>query len=73
MKKEIIKKSIVNIIDKKLIAADPRQAFEEHYNNLLKTKQGLSYLCMKYPNLSVNSAINEYFAEAWIVEACNLT
>jgi hypothetical protein len=36
-------------------------------NNFLKTKQGFYYLTMKYPNLSVPQAINEYVKEAlWI-------
>ena len=29
-------------------------------NNFLKTHKGLSYLCMKYPNLSLQDAIQEY-------------
>jgi len=36
-------------------------------NSFLKTKQGFHYLMMKYPNLSVSQAINEYIKEAlWI-------
>ena len=36
-------------------------------NNFLKTKQGFHYLTMKYPNLSVLQAIDEYVKEAlWI-------
>ena len=36
-------------------------------NDFLKTKQGFHYLTMKYPNLSVSQAINEYIKEAlWI-------
>ena len=36
-------------------------------NDFLKTKQGFHYLMMKYPNLSVSQAINEYIKEAlWI-------
>lgn len=36
-------------------------------NDFLKTKQGFHYLTMKYPNLSVPQAINEYIKEAlWI-------
>ena len=63
-------------LDKKMIKMTPeeeRKHFEEHYTNSLKTRHGLSYLCIKYPNLSVTSAINEYLAEAWIVEQSNLT
>ena len=36
-------------------------------NSFLKTKQGFHYLKMKYPNLSVSQAINEYIKKAlWI-------
>jgi hypothetical protein len=36
-------------------------------NNFLKTRKGLSYLCMKYPNLSVSEAVNKYINNAlWI-------
>jgi hypothetical protein len=36
-------------------------------NSFLKTRKGLSYLRMKYPNLSVLQAVNEYVKKAlWI-------
>lgn len=36
-------------------------------NDFLKTRQGLSYLCMKYPKLSVSQAVEEYIKTAlWI-------
>lgn len=36
-------------------------------NDFLKTKQGFHYLMMKYPNLSVSQAIDEYIKNAlWI-------
>ena len=36
-------------------------------NDFLKTKQGFHYLMMKYPNLSVSQAVNEYIRNAlWI-------
>lgn len=36
-------------------------------NDFLKTKKGFHYLMMKYPNLSVLHAINEYIKNAlWI-------
>lgn len=38
-------------------------------NNFLKTRQGLSYLCMKYPNLSILQAINEYVKEALRIDS----
>ena len=39
----------------------------EDCNSFLKTHKGLSYLCMKYPNLLVLQAIDEYIKTAlWI-------
>ena len=36
-------------------------------NDFLKTKQGFRYLMMKYPNLLLSQAVNEYIKEAlWI-------
>jgi len=36
-------------------------------NSFLKTKQGFHYLMMKYPNLSVSQAVEEYIKTAlWI-------
>ena len=36
-------------------------------NDFLKTKQGVHYLSMKYPNLSISQAIDEYVKNAlWI-------
>ena len=36
-------------------------------NDFLKTKKGFHYLTMKYPNLSVSQAIDEYIKESlWI-------
>jgi len=52
---------------------DSKKHFEEHYSMFLKTQKGLQYLIMKYPNLSITEAINEYLAEAWIIENSNLT
>ena len=40
---------------------------KKNCNDFLKTHEGLSYLCMKYPNLLVLQAIDEYIKEAlWI-------
>lgn len=33
---------------------------EEAINKFLSSRNGLAYLAMKYPNLSVSDAINEY-------------
>lgn len=36
-------------------------------NDFLKTKKGFHYLLMKYPNLSISEAVNEYVKTAlWI-------
>ena len=36
-------------------------------NSFLKTKQGFHYLIMKYPNLSISQAVEEYIKTAlWI-------
>jgi hypothetical protein len=35
-------------------------SFEESCNRFLKTRKGLSYLCMKYPNFLLQDAIKEY-------------
>ena len=62
-------------INKSLVELTPeesRRRFVNHYTSLLNTKNGLSYLCMKYPNLSITSAIREYLTEAWIIENSNL-
>lgn len=40
---------------------------KEDCNTFLKTHEGLSYLCMKYPHLLVLQAIDEYIKTAlWI-------
>ena len=43
-----------------LSAADAFELIEEDCNNFLKSRMGLSYLIMKYPNLSIEHAIKEY-------------
>lgn len=45
-------------LDKNLIA--DKRSNEEIINDFLSSRQGLSYLCMIYPNLSVEEAIAEY-------------
>ena len=43
-----------------LSAADAFELVEEDCNNFLKSHAGLSYLCMKYPKISIEDAIKEY-------------
>ena len=45
-------------LDKNLIA--DKRSNEEVINDFLSSRQGLSYLCMIYPNLSLEEAIVEY-------------
>lgn len=39
---------------------EDKRSDEEVINDFLSSRQGLSYLCMIYPNLSVKEAIAEY-------------
>lgn len=50
------------------LSIEESEAFvRKNCNNFLKTKQGFHYLLMKYPNLSVSEAVNEYIKTAlWI-------
>ena len=45
-------------LDKNLIA--DKRSNEEVINDFLSSRQGLSYLCMMYPNLSLEEAIAKY-------------
>ncbi len=38
-------------------------------NDFLKTREGLSYLCITYPNLSVSEAVNEYINNAFWIDS----
>lgn len=48
----------VPALDKNLIT--DKRSNEEVINDFLSSRQGLSYLRMVYPNLSVEEAIKEY-------------
>ena len=48
----------VPVMDRNLI--EDRRSNEEVINDFLSSRQGLSYLCMMYPNLSLEDAIAEY-------------
>ena len=55
----------VNKVDFSLSSAE--ELVRKSCNNFLKTKQGFRYLLMKYPNLSVSQAVDEYVKNAlWI-------
>lgn len=57
-------------LNKENISLSPEEAeklVRKDCNSFLKTKQGFHYLIMKYPNLLVPQAINEYIKKAlWI-------
>ena len=57
----------LNKVDFSLSSEDAEKLVRKDCNNFLKTKQGFHYLLMKYPNLSVSQAVNEYIKNAlWI-------
>ena len=57
----------LNKVDFSLSSEDAEKLARKDCNNFLKTYKGLSYLRMKYPNLSVLQAIDEYIKNAlWI-------
>lgn len=57
-------------LSKESISLSPEEAekiVRKDCNNFLKTKQGLHYLLMKYPHLSVSQAVEEHVKNAlWI-------
>ena len=56
-----------NLVNLQLGASQCEEIVRKDCNNFLKTKQGLRYLLMKYPHLSVSEAVNEYVKTAlWI-------
>jgi hypothetical protein len=57
----------LNKVDLSLSQEEAEKLVREDCNIFLKTHRGLSYLCMKYPNLSILQAIDEYIKNAlWI-------
>ncbi len=58
------------VISKESISLSPEEAekiVRKDCNTFLKTKQGLHYLLMKYPHLSVSQAVEEHVKNAlWI-------
>ena len=57
----------VNKVDLSLSQEEAEKLVRKNCNNFLKTKQGFRYLLMKYPNLSVSQAVDEYIKNAlWI-------
>ena len=57
-------------LNKANLSLSPEKAeklVRKNCNNFLKTREGLSRLCMKYPNLSLSKAVNKYINNAlWI-------
>jgi hypothetical protein len=57
----------LNKVDLSLSPEEVEKLVRKDCNSFLKTKQGFHYLTMKYPNLSVSQAVNEYIKNAlWI-------
>lgn len=59
---------VINRVNTSLTPEESNQAFEEWIKSILCTKQGLQYLLLKYPNLSIEAAINEFKAQAALAE-----
>lgn len=57
----------LNKVDFSMSQEEAEKLVKKDCNTFLKTHRGLSYLCMKYPNLSILQAIDEYVKNAlWI-------
>jgi len=57
----------LNKEDYSLSPEESEKLVRKDCNSFLNTRKGLSYLHMKYPNLSVSQAINEHIKNAlWI-------
>lgn len=57
----------LNKVDLSLSQEEEKKLVRKSCNDFLKTKQGFHYLIMKYPNLSVSQAVEEYIKTAlWI-------
>lgn len=57
----------VDLLRSSLSIEESEELVRKDCNDFLKTKQGFHYLLMKYPNLSVPQAIDEYVKNAlWI-------
>ena len=57
----------LNKVDLSLSPEEAEKLVRKDCNNFLKTKQGFHYLLMKYPNLSVPQAVDEYIKNVlWI-------
>lgn len=59
---------VLRLVDPIQLEASHSEALvKKSCNDFLKTKQGFHYLMMKYPNLSVPQAVDEYIKKAlWI-------
>lgn len=49
-------------------AKEAYRRVNESCNNFLKTQQGLRFLLLKYPKLSFNQAVLEYYCSAMIAD-----
>ena len=59
--------SSLNITNFSLSPKEVEKLVRKNCNDFLKTREGLSHLCMKYSNLFLSEAINKYINNAlWI-------
>jgi len=64
--KEFLKNyPIIDMSKAQLSMKDLYTRTEKEVNDFLKTRKGLAYLRMKYPNLSMPEAIREYKSNAY--------
>lgn len=57
----------LNMVNFSLSPEKAEKLVKKNCNDFLKTHEGLSHLCMKYPNLSFSKAVNKYINNAlWI-------
>lgn len=61
-------KGVINRVNTSLTLEESKQVFEELVKSILCTRRGLQYLLLKYPNLSIEAAINEFKAQASLAE-----
>ena len=55
-----------------LEAKETYERVNESCNNFLKTQRGIQYLIMKYPQLTLEQAILEYYNAVMIANNCKL-
>lgn len=69
MKKLRLLQKPLNKVNCSLSSEEAEKLVRKDCNSFLKTRKGLSYLCMKYPHLSISQAINEYIKTALRIDS----